>query len=64
MLAHDALAVLQGVAQAAFKEGAVETVVGVAGNNAHADFGVVVDKSCAQVVSLSPDHVNPIAGAV
>ena len=58
---HDGLAVLDGVPHPPFEEGLVELVVGVPGNQAHPDLGVVVIETRTDVLALFfADHIHQV----
>ena len=57
---HDGLSVVQGVLDAPPPKGLVKAVVGVAGEEPDADFGVVVDDPGAQPAPLVAHHVHDV----
>ena len=59
-LAHNRQAVIQRIAQAALPKGFVKLVIGIGGNNAHTDFGMVVHKAGAQILALGRYYIHQI----
>ena len=57
-LAHNDLAVVPGVADAALPEGVGKVVVGVAAEKPHANFGVAVVEAAAQPTAPAAHHVH------
>ena len=60
-LTHNRQTVIQRIAQAALPKGFVKLVIGIGGNNAHTNFGMVIHKTGAQIFALRRYHIHQIA---
>ena len=58
---HYRAAVIDGILQTALPESRIEFIIGIGGNNAYLNFGIIVNKTRAKIFSFIGYNINQIA---